>query len=127
MPEPHTPYFVILVTIIDVALMIFEIQQNNGIENFTFNPWLGPSVQVLVEIGAKSVAELKLGEWWRFITPIFLHVGIIHLLLNMVMQLRLGYGLEKQFGSLRIAPIYIMSGIYGNLVSAIFLPTRIQV
>jgi len=47
--------------------------------------------------------------------------------LNMLMQIRVGRSLEISYGAMRIAPIYILCGIYGNIVSAIFLPTEVQV
>lgn len=70
------------------------------------------------------------GQWWRFITPIFLHAGLIHLVFNLIFQIQqgkillfhflcfssdfylIGVPLEREFGSLRILPIYIVAGIY---------------
>ncbi|RUS12991.1 hypothetical protein BC937DRAFT_86526 [Endogone sp. FLAS-F59071] len=40
-------------------------------------------------------------QWYRFITPIFIHGGIIHLLMNMLVQLRLGAQLERDMGPFR--------------------------
>ncbi|CAF0772516.1 unnamed protein product [Adineta steineri] len=59
---------------------------------------------------------------YRFIIPMFLHVGIIHLLTNLISQLYIGIPLERKFGSIRIAIIYILSGIGGTLLSAVGLP-----
>ena len=67
------------------------------------------------------------GEWWRFVTPIFLHVGIGHIVMNLLMQIRVGRSLEISYGALRIAPIYILCGVFGNLLSVIFVPTQVQV
>lgn len=39
-----------------------------------------------------------LTEWFRFILPIFLHVGIVHLLLNMLAQLTIGAQVEREMG-----------------------------
>ncbi|CAF0772532.1 unnamed protein product [Adineta steineri] len=59
---------------------------------------------------------------YRFIIPMFLHAGIIHLLTNLMSQLYIGIPLERKFGLIRIAIIYILSGIGGTLLSAIGLP-----
>lgn len=40
-------------------------------------------------------------QWYRFITPIFIHGGIVHLLMNMLVQLRLGAQLERDMGPFR--------------------------
>ncbi|EGC31949.1 hypothetical protein DICPUDRAFT_49886 [Dictyostelium purpureum] len=67
------------------------------------------------------------GEWWRFFSPIFLHVGIFHYLMNMATQLRVGMQLERAYGGHRIVPIYLLCGVMGNLCSAIMLPQSVQV
>ena len=88
---------------------------------------MGPSVESLVDLGAKFGPNIVAGEWWRFFVPIFLHVGVAHIFLNMLMQIRVGRSLEISYGALRIAPIYIICGIFGNIISAIFLPTQVEV
>eukprot|EP01117_Protostelium_nocturnum_P008315 TRINITY_DN296_c0_g1_i2.p1 TRINITY_DN296_c0_g1~~TRINITY_DN296_c0_g1_i2.p1 ORF type:complete len:426 (+),score=139.58 TRINITY_DN296_c0_g1_i2:225-1502(+) len=123
----HTPYFIILVTIIDLCIVIFEIVENRGFESFSNNPWGGPNVQTLIDLGAKKAQLMLDGQWWRFFTPIFMHVGLIHFALNMFMQVRVGRELEKLYGANRIIPIYMLCGLFGNIVSAIFLPQQVQV
>ena len=111
----------------DLAVLVYEIAYNGGFEPFKYNPWLGPSIESLVDIGAKFVPYIREGQWWRFVTPIFMHVGIFHFVMNMLMQLRVGKSLEEAYGAWRIAPIYMLCGVFGNLTSAIFLPTLVQV
>ncbi|KAK9456172.1 rhomboid family-domain-containing protein [Dipodascopsis uninucleata] len=52
-------------------------------------------------------------QWWRFIIPIFLHAGFIHLIVNLMLQIRLGFSVERYIGFLRFGFIYIVSGITG--------------
>ncbi|KAF9375931.1 hypothetical protein CPC16_000447 [Podila verticillata] len=52
-------------------------------------------------------------QWFRFITPIFLHGGIVHILFNMMFQMRTGADLEREMGWWRIGIIYMTSGILG--------------
>jgi len=61
-------------------------------------------------------------QWWRFITPIFLHVGILHFTFNVLFQLSVGPQIEASCGTLRFFLIFMISGIGGNIVSAIFSP-----
>lgn len=52
-------------------------------------------------------------QWFRFIVPVFLHAGIIHITFNMLLQLTLGKDMEREIGSLRFALVYFSSGIFG--------------
>lgn len=125
------PLYLRLIYIICVAEVIvfgFSIYLNKGFEPFSVNPMIGPSPKVLLEMGANYDAKiLGEGEWWRIFTAIFLHAGIIHLACNVLFQLQQGVPLEREFGSIRIFPIYILAGVSGNLLSSIFLPTVLSV
>ncbi|KAF2686663.1 rhomboid-domain-containing protein [Lentithecium fluviatile CBS 122367] len=57
--------------------------------------------------------DLEPDQWWRFITPIFLHAGIIHIGFNMLLQMTLGRDMEKEIGSLRFTLVYFSAGIFG--------------
>ncbi|KAJ4376271.1 hypothetical protein N0V83_001554 [Neocucurbitaria cava] len=52
-------------------------------------------------------------QWYRFIVPIFLHAGIIHIGFNMLLQLTLGRDMEKEIGPLRFTVVYFSAGIFG--------------
>ncbi|EON63947.1 hypothetical protein W97_03176 [Coniosporium apollinis CBS 100218] len=52
-------------------------------------------------------------QWWRFIVPIFLHAGLIHIGFNLLLQLTLGRDMEKEIGSIRFFLVYFASGIFG--------------
>jgi len=54
-------------------------------------------------------------QWFRFIIPIFLHSGVLHLAFNLFFQIRAGASLEKDYGAWRMAIVYFLSGIYGFL------------
>jgi len=55
----------------------------------------------------------KPNQWIRFIAPIFLHCGIIHIVINLIFQIRTGIQMEKDFGTWRMMIIYMASGIFG--------------
>ncbi|KAJ5075845.1 rhomboid-like protein [Anaeramoeba ignava] len=123
----HKPIFIWLITLVDIVMMVYAIVKNHGFEQFQVNPWGGPSQQVLIDLGAKDAPKIRDGQWWRFITPLFLHVGVIHLLLNLTFQWKGGSQIEESVGTIRTFLIYFISGIGGNLLSAVFLPNLIQV
>ncbi|WP_416354128.1 rhomboid family intramembrane serine protease [Agrilactobacillus fermenti] len=76
--------------------------------------------QVLFNLGAKVNDLVRQGDWWRLITPIFLHIGFMHIAVNGVMIYYVGTQLERIFGHLRFLLIYFVSGIAGNLTSFAF-------
>ncbi len=77
-----------------------------------------PDLDVLVRWGA-NVAPLTLdGEPWRLFTSMFLHSGVVHLLANMYMLALCGRLLERSTGSLTFVVIYLLSGLFGSLLSA---------
>lgn len=61
-------------------------------------------------------------QWWRFVVPIFLHAGLIHIAFNMLFQLRLGVDMEREIGPVRFAICYFATGIFGNVFGANFAP-----
>jgi membrane associated rhomboid family serine protease len=69
----------------------------------------------------------KPNQGYRFILPIFLHVGILHYLFNALFQLAIGRQIERTAGWLRTALIYFIAGLGGNLCSGIFVPYVLQV
>ena len=62
------------------------------------------------------------GQWWRLITSQFVHIGIIHLLTNMVALLFVGMTLEPLFGKARFLTAYLLTGVCGNLLSLYMHP-----
>ncbi len=80
------------------------------------------SSHTLVQFGAKVGPLIWQGEFWRLITPVFLHIGLFHLISNCVMIYILGTILEAVIGRWRLLLIYLFSGIVGNLLSMHFSP-----
>jgi rhomboid protease GluP len=64
-----------------------------------------------------STGAVTGGEWWRFVTPIFLHGGLLHFLFNSYLLLNLGPIVEEVYGAARYWTIYLACGIAGSLAS----------
>lgn len=100
---PVVTYGVLTITILMYLLMTL----NGGSQNpFT-----------LVAFGAKVNELIVLGDWWRLITPIFLHIGLTHILFNGLVVYFLGAQLEMLIGHFRYFLLYMLSGIMGNAAS----------
>ncbi|XP_065175689.1 inactive rhomboid protein 1-like isoform X2 [Sycon ciliatum] len=66
-------------------------------------------------------------QFYRLWTSLCLHVGILHLVLTLIMHMTIGRHIEKLIGWFRVGMIYVLSGIGGNLVSAVFVPYQAEV
>ncbi|CAG8495023.1 414_t:CDS:2 [Ambispora gerdemannii] len=62
-------------------------------------------------------------QWYRFILPIFLHGGLIHIAFNLLFQLQTGTQVEKDIGFPRYSIIYMASGIFGFIFGGNFART----
>ncbi|WP_353050124.1 rhomboid family intramembrane serine protease [Bacillus sp. ISL-41] len=76
----------------------------------------------LIKFGAKFNPLILEGEWWRFFTPIIIHIGFLHLFMNTLALYYLGMMVERLYGNMRFLFIYIISGFSGVLASFIFSP-----
>lgn len=70
--------------------------------------------------GARFNEAIRAGEWWRFITPVFLHGSPMHIFFNMYALLSVGTFLEKQFGHGRFVLLYFLAAFSGNVFSFLF-------
>ncbi|PAA93397.1 hypothetical protein BOX15_Mlig002122g2, partial [Macrostomum lignano] len=70
--------------------------------------------------------DSKPNQWYRIFTSLFIHSGLLSLLLSLFVQLRLLVQVEHLAGWHRTAAIYLGSGLYGNLVSLNLLPNLVD-
>lgn len=71
----------------------------------------------LVQAGANVKSAVAHGEYWRLSSYMFLHVGLLHLGINLYGLWVLGRLVEQMVGSLRFFVIYVGSGLMGGLAS----------
>jgi rhomboid protease GluP len=81
--------------------------------------WM-PTLDQLMFWGADRPNNvLVYGEWWRIVTAMFVHVGILHLATNMWCLWNLGLLAEPLMGSFGLFAAYILTGAAGNLLSTL--------
>jgi membrane associated rhomboid family serine protease len=75
----------------------------------------------LVHFGALQPVLIEQGEWWRFFTAMFIHVGFLHIFFNSIALYSVGSLVERIYGSIRYAVIYFVSGIVASVASYLYL------
>lgn len=85
------------------------------------------NADVLIAYGAKFNDAILKGQYWRFVTPIFLHANILHISLNMLNFAILGIFIERIFGHLRFLLIYLVTGVISVIASFYFAPQEVSV
>ena len=99
----RTPVTAVLLVAIAI---VYGLQLYNGEEFTAAGANYGPAIQA--------------GQYWRLVTSMFLHGGLLHLALNGWALYQLGALFEMLVGSPRMLLVYFVTGIAGSLVSAWF-------
>ena len=80
----------------------------------------------LLSFGAKSNPAINSGEIWRFLTPVFIHIGFLHLAFNSYALWIVGQQVERLYGSARFVILYVLMGIAGVVGSYVFNPESLS-
>lgn len=108
--RPVPGYFITPI-ILNLNLLVFLLMGLSG------TGWMEPHSPGLIAWGANVRSLTLAGEWWRLLTCCFVHIGAIHLLLNMYAFLLIGAQLEPRLGRTRFLFAYLLSGIVASTVS----------
>lgn len=109
--KPYVTYlFLLIQTVLFLWMEIAGIKVG-GSEN----------VLILDRFGAMERSGILMyHEYWRFITPIFLHIGLTHFVINSVTLYFIGQQVEAIYGHVRYFFLYLLAGIAGNVASFAF-------
>lgn len=112
--RPNKFTIVFLVANLFIYLLMWE---SSGLTSTAL--WDGFPQPVLAAYGAKLnfLIGPPYNQWWRFIAPMFLHVNLIHLLVNMYSLMMIGPFVEKLYGSAKFVAFWVLTGICGLIAS----------
>lgn len=102
--------------IVTIDVVIFLAMAFSGIS------WTEPGYLEIVRWGADFSPLTLGGEWWRLLTATFIHIGIVHIALNMWCLWSLGPVLERLMGWRAYLLMYIVSGLAGSEASLLWRP-----
>jgi rhomboid protease GluP len=109
---PEAPMVSIL---LGINLAVFVAMAIGGHQMFAFD------MKTLVRAGANVVlapgTDVEISRW-RWLTAAFIHVNLVHLLMNMTFLVQLGVLSERFAGGGLLAAAYVVTGVAGNMLSA---------
>ena len=111
MERPYKFTIFLLVTNLFVFMLMW---QTSGMRFGILGAFDAP---VLVAYGAKLNSLVNAGQWWRLIAPMFVHVSLLHLLVNMYSLWIIGPYVEKLYGASKFVVIWVLTGIAGLVAS----------
>ena len=112
-PARNKPIPIITYILLTINLLIFILMTLAGGST---------STKVLILFGAKVNELILMGEIWRFLTSMFIHIGFLHLAFNLYALWALGTFTEELLGRARFLLIYLISGVGGGIMSFLFSP-----
>ncbi len=117
-----TPHVVVTPLLLTACILVFVVMVMRGV-----NPFL-PSAQQLLSWGANNGTRVVLRhEAWRLPASVFIHGGLIHLAVNMWCLFTIGPLIERLFGNVVTAVLYLAAGVGGAIASMAALPGRVSV
>lgn len=110
----------ITITLLVVNITMFLVETVMGGSGSLFS---GPSPRKLLDLGALFPPAIALGhQYWRLLTPMFLHAGLIHLAFNSYALYLFGFLVEDAYGKVQFTTIYFIAGFLASVTSFAFGP-----
>ena len=109
------PYKFTIVLLIANIFVFVLMWQTSGMPLSFLSPL---PKEILVPFGAKLNYFIQARhQWWRFVTPMFLHVNFLHLMVNMYSLWIVGPYVEKLYGSAKFVVFWVLTGVAGVFAS----------
>jgi membrane associated rhomboid family serine protease len=106
-------------TLIGMNVAVFVAMVASGV------PAISPPSDSLLRWGADYAPLATHGQWWRLFTAMFVHIGLIHLVMNMLVLFSIGTITERLFGNVGFVVLYVGAGIAGSFTSLLWHPLAV--
>jgi rhomboid protease GluP len=102
--------------LVAINVAVFVAMVATGVSPFS------PTVDGLIRWGADYAPRTTAGEWWRLVTNTFIHIGIVHIGMNMIGLWQIGALVERLLGHRSFLVVYLFAGLCGSLASITWHP-----
>ena len=111
-------YIVLTINFLWFVIIFVSQRESTGQDLRMF--LMGGSVKSIVQWGGDAALLVSQGQWWRLVSAIFVHIGVIHLLFNSYALIFIGPLIEELLGRERFLVIYVGTGVVGFVVSNVY-------
>ena len=127
-PVPSTATSVLVVANIGLYAVSWYLTQSAGSAEL-YSSSGGGSIrgEVLVRLGAKFGPLIFAGQWWRLVTAMFLHAGLLHIGMNLWCLFDLGPEVESLFSTTKFLVLYLATGVAGFILSLWWSPFGLSI
>jgi rhomboid protease GluP len=118
--QPESRLTLATYVLVAINIAVFIAMTASGIS------WLDPETEKVLHWGANYGPKTLNGQYWRVITCMFIHFGIIHIAANMLCLWKLGRLAEKLLDGGALIGVYLLTGMGGALLSLSWNPMRVS-
>ena len=104
------PYMTIGIIVVNIIVFVLMSLSGSTLD-----------AQYMADHGAMYTEYIKDGQYWRLLTSMFMHFGLMHILNNMVVLGAVGQIVEKAMGHVKLLITFLVSGICGSVLSYIVM------
>jgi membrane associated rhomboid family serine protease len=135
-PGVHTPRFLSnlggafvtrALVIINIAVYFLNLAEGASLNRNAGYLFENGALVGCLPGGGECIVGVGAGDWWRVGTAMFLHGGLVHIALNMIMLYLVGTPMEMAIGHLRFLLIYLVSGLCGSAAVLMLDPQAVTV
>lgn len=101
---------------VNIALFAIALFLGRGTEAAAMDI-MRPDMELLFRVGLQDNPAIAAGQWWRLVTMMFLHLGLMHVIFNCWILWQAGRILEQDLGHGPMAVIYLGAGLAGSVAS----------
>ena len=116
-----TPVVWVTPTIVGINVLVFVTMVAMGVS--PISPTTADLFKWGADFGPATVLE---GQWWRLLTAAFVHVGALHIALNMYVFWGAGALAERLYGNVAYLVLYLVAALGGSLVSTLWSPLAVS-
>lgn len=127
-PVPTTATSVLVAVNVGIYALTWYLTQIAAANDLAASPGSGGiRGDVLMHLGAKVGPLILEGQWWRLVTAMFLHAGLLHIGMNLWCLIDLGPAVESLFSTTKFVFLYLFTGVAGFLLSLWWNPHGMSV